>query len=113
VEYDPQKIRDVEFDLSIIESTSTPAYRAMANDFLMEIWKTGQISLQQMLQTGSFPFADELLQSLQSQQEQLENGEVPEGLSPQLQQQVQQGANMQAVQQGYNALTGQGQQQQQ
>jgi hypothetical protein len=108
VEYDPQKIQDVEFDLSIIESTSTPTYRAMANDFLMEIWKSGQITLQQMLQVGNFPFADELLQAIQSQQEQIGRGEKPQALPPQLMQQVQQGANMQAVQQGYNALTGRG-----
>jgi hypothetical protein len=108
VEYDPQKIQDVEFDLSIIESTSTPTYRAMANDFLMEIWKSGQITLQQMLQVGNFPFADELLQAIQSQQEQIGRGEQPQALPPQLMQQVQRGANMQAVQQGYNALTGRG-----
>ena len=104
IEYDPKKIRDVEFDLSIVESTSTPAYRQMANEFLMQIWQTGQISLQQLLENGNFPFADQLLQSIQSQQEQLENGQVPEGLSPQLQQQVAQGANQQAVQQLYGAM---------
>lgn len=94
---DPALMQDVEFDLSIVPSTATPAYRAMANDFLMQIWRAGQISLQQLLQAGNFPFADELLQSLQSQQEQLQNGETPEGLSPELLAQVQQGANMDAV----------------
>jgi hypothetical protein len=104
IEYDPKKIRDIEFDLSIVESTSTPAYRQMANDFLMEIWKSGQITLQQLLETGSFPFADQLLQSIQSQQEQIARGETPTPLSPQLQQQAQQGANMQAVNQLYGAM---------
>lgn len=103
--YDPKKIRDVEFDLSIVPSQATPAYRAMANDFLMELWKSQAISLEQLLQAGSFPFADELLQSLQSQKEQLEQGQVPEGLSPQLQQQVQQQTNMQAVQQLQGAVS--------
>lgn len=97
VEYDPKKIRDVEFDFSITESTTTPAYRMMANDFLMEIWRSQQISLQQLLEHGDFPFADELLQSLKSQQEQLEQGKTPEGMSPQLMQQMQQGADMNAV----------------
>jgi len=73
--YDPAKIQDVEFDLSIAESTSTPIYRQMANEFLMQIWQSGQITLQQMLKHGDFPFADELLQDLQSQQEQMtQNG---------------------------------------
>ena len=48
IEYDPKKIRDVEFDLSIVESTATPAYRQMANEFLLEIWRSGQISLQHL-----------------------------------------------------------------
>lgn len=104
VEYDPQRIRDVEFDLSISESASTPAYRQLANEFLMEIWKSGQISLQQMLQSGSFPFADELLQILQSQQEQLEQGKTPDGLSPELMAQVQQNANIDAMNKTENIL---------
>lgn len=106
IEYDPKKIRDVEFDLSITESTSTPAYRQMANEFLMEIWRSGQISLQQLLQHGEFPFADQLLQSLKSQQEQLEQGKQPDGLAPELQRQVQDGANMDAVNMAHNALRG-------
>ncbi len=97
VEYDPKKIRDVEFDLSIVESTATPAYRQMSNAFLLDIWKSGQISLQQLLEHGDFPFSDDLLQSLKSQQEQLEQGKRPDGLSPAMLQQVQQGANMDNV----------------
>lgn len=97
IEYDPKKIKDVEFDLSITESANSPAYRSLANELLMEIWRAGQISLEQLLQHGDFPFADNLLQSIQSQQEQLQNGQMPSGLSPELKQQAQQGANMQAV----------------
>ena len=103
---DPDLIQDVEFDLSIVPSTATPAYRAMANDFLMQIWGAGQISLQQLLQAGNFPFADELLQNLQSQQEQLQNGEVPQGLSPELAAQVQNGANKDTVDRLHQAMSG-------
>lgn len=97
VEYDPAKIKNVEFDLSIVESTSTPVYRQIANDFLVEIWKSGQITLEQLLRHGDFPFADELLQSVQSQQEQIQNGQVPQGIDPNVLGQVQQGANPQAT----------------
>lgn len=103
-EYDPEKINDVEFDLSIVESSNTPAYRMVANDFLMEIWKTGQISVEQLLENGNFPFADRLLQSIKSQREELENGNIPPGISPEVQQQVAQGANLQAVQQLQTAM---------
>lgn len=105
--YDPDKIRNVEFELSIIESTSTPVYRQMANDFLMQIWQAGQISLQQLLQHGDFPFSDDLLQSLQSQQEQLAKGETPQDMPQQLAAQVQQGANMDNVRKAHQMLTGQ------
>ena len=104
VEYDPKKIRDVEFDLSIVESTSTPAYRSMANDWLMQLWQANAISVEQLLEHSDFPFADDLLQSIQTQKEQLEQGEVPEGMSPELSQQVQQGANMQAAGQAQQML---------
>lgn len=99
IEYDPKKIRDVEFDLSITESTSTPAYRHLANDMLMQLYQSQAISVEQLLEHGDFPFADELLQSIKSQKEQLEQGKVPDGLSPQLLQQVEQGANIDAVNQ--------------
>ncbi len=104
IEYDPKKIRDVEFDLSITESTSTPAYRHLANDILMQLYQAQAISVEQLLEHGDFPFADELLQSIKSQKEQLAQGQIPEGISPQLIQQVQQGANMQAVNQLHNAI---------
>ena len=112
IEYDPNKIRDVEFDLSIVESTSTPAYRQMANDFLIEIWKTGQITLQQLLEHGDFPFSDELLQSIQSQQEQLAQGGAAAGaqgggpgvVPDDVRAKVEAGADMGAVDKAYGML---------
>lgn len=106
IEYDPKKIRDVEFDLSITESTSTPAYRHLANDMLMRLYQFQAISVEQLLEHGDFPFADELLQSIKSQKEQLAQGRVPDGLSPQLLQQAQQNANMEAVNQLHGAMQG-------
>ena len=105
IEYDPKKICDVEFDLSITESTSTPAYRQLANDWLMQLWQAQAISVEQLLEFGDFPFADELLQSIKSQKEQIEQGGMPEAISPQLMQQAQQGANMQAVNMLHNAMS--------
>ena len=104
IEYDPKKIRDVEFDLSITESTATPAYRQLANDVLMQLWQANAISVEQLLEHGNFPFADELLQSIQSQKEQLQQGQTPQGVSPEIMQQAQQGANMQAVNQLHQAI---------
>ena len=105
IEYDPKKIRDVEFDLSITESTSTPAYRQLANDILMQLFQSQAINVEQLLEFGDFPFADELLQSIKAQREQIERGGTPDGISPQLMQQAQQGANMDAVNRLHQALT--------
>lgn len=106
IEYDPKKIRDVEFDMSITESTTTPAYRYLANDILMQLWQAQAINVEQLLQYGSFPFADELLQSIQSQKEQMAQGRMPEGIPPQLMQQAQQGADMEAVNRLAGAMRG-------
>ena len=104
VEYVPNKIRDVEFDLSIVESTATPAYRALSNDILMKLFEMKAISVEQLLEHGEFPFADDLLQSIKSQREQLEQGQMPDGISPELAQQAQRGANMEAVRSAENML---------
>ena len=69
--YDPDKVQDVDYDISIAEAQSSPTYRMAANEFLLQIWQSGQITLQQLLETGDFPFADRLLESVKAQQEQL------------------------------------------
>lgn len=99
VRYEPATMHDIEFDLSIVESTATPAYRALANDMLMQLYQSQAISVEQLLEHGDFPFADELLQSIKSQKEQMEQGQVPDGVSPALmaQAQAQTGADPAAV----------------
>lgn len=71
-------IRNVEFDISIIESTSSPTYRAIANDYLIQFWQAGQITMEQLLTYGNFPFADGLLQGMKAQQaEAMAQGQMP------------------------------------
>ena len=106
IKYDPEKIRDTEFDLSIVESTATPVYRQIANDYLVLFWQSGQITLQQLLEVGDFTFADQLLQSIKSQQQQMQQGQTPEGVPPELMQQAQNGADMNAVNKLYGAMKG-------
>lgn len=102
--YDPKLIRDVEFDLSIVESTATPAYRQIANEFLLQIWQSGQINLEQLLEHGDFPFADELLQSIKAQQTEIQQKGTASGIPQQIQQQAAQGADMDAVNRAYEML---------
>lgn len=102
---EPQRVLGLEFDISIDQSTSTPAYRQMANEFLMQIWQTGQITLEQLLENGNFPFADDLLQSIRSDSERMQGGEAMQGVPQGVVQQAQRGADMNAVNRAYGMLT--------
>ena len=99
VMYDP----DVEYDLSIEESTTTPVYRAISNEMLMELFRAKAINVKQMLENGNFPFADSLLQSIKAEEEKMMQGQA-EGLPPEVMAQAQQGADMNAVNQAYGML---------
>lgn len=91
--FKPEKVRNIEFDLSLTESTSTPAYRMIQNDMLMQLFGTGAITVEELLENGTYPFADRLLQSIKSRQQQMNNQQqalgsvVPEDISNQITQQ--------------------------
>lgn len=72
VRYDPQTMGGVDFDLSISESFDTPVYRAINNELLLQFLNAKQITIEQLLQVGQFPFADRLLQLIQSQKQELQ-----------------------------------------
>jgi hypothetical protein len=67
--YQPDEQRDVDYDLKMAEAQTSPTLRAAANEFLIEIWRANQISLEQLLECGDFPFGDRLLESVKSQQQ--------------------------------------------
>lgn len=56
----------------------------------MQLWQAQAISVEQLLENGDFPFADDLLQSIRSNKEAMERGEQLQGVSPELIQKVQQ-----------------------
>ena len=71
----PNQAKEVQYDLSITESTTNPSYRLVANEYLLKFWEAGQITLQQLLETGQFPFGEELLQTLTADSEQNEDAQ--------------------------------------
>lgn len=78
--FNPEKVRNIEFDLSLTESTSTPAYRMIQNEMLMQLFNAGAVTVEELLENGAFPFADRLLQSIKSRQQQMQNMQAtPEG----------------------------------
>lgn len=92
--YDPSIVRNAEMELTITESTSTPAYRLVMNDFMMQLFQAGQITIEELLQNGAFPGSDKLLQSIQARkneemqaQEAMMQGDVQQA-AQQIQQQL-------------------------
>ena len=64
--YDPERVKNCEFDLSISQSPASPVFRDSANDFLLELFRAGHITVEMLLENGNFPFADRLLQAIRS-----------------------------------------------
>lgn len=111
VYYDPNQLADVEFDLSIVESTTTPVYRQMQNELLLTMWQAGGITLKQMLENGDFPFADDLIQSINTQEEEMKSQMAQQhqsidmqGVDPSVMQQAMSMANQDAVNKAYDML---------
>lgn len=69
--FNPEKVRNIDFDLAITESIATPAYRQAQNELLLELLKMGQINTEMLLENGAFPFADRLLQSIKNLKNQI------------------------------------------
>lgn len=58
--YDPDRAKDVSFDLRICESVDTPAYRQQANNLLIQLFQQKAITIKELLEVGAFPYADKL-----------------------------------------------------
>lgn len=75
------EVGDIEYDLSIKESTETPVYRAIINDDAKEFLMNGLISFEEYLTIADVPYADKILQqrqARQAEQEAANNGQMPE-----------------------------------
>ena len=82
--YNPDKVKNSEFDLTISDGYNTPAYQLVANDFLMELFRSNAIDVKTMLENSSYPFATKILEAVKRNEQQAARGEVMEGLSPEL-----------------------------
>jgi hypothetical protein len=107
--YEPNTVRNADFDISITESTATPAYRLVMNDFLMQLFQAGQITLSELLENGAFPFADRLLQAVNARQTDMQNAQaaMPEGSQASPQTAIAPGDVQQLIGKNQNPLVGQ------
>lgn len=102
----PMKIRNLECDISFIESTTTPTYRTLQNDMLMKLFELGAINIKMLLENGNFPFADRLLQSIETTEQEMAEQQQAQAqqIPPEILQAAQQGADMKAVKEAQAAL---------
>ena len=68
--YDPDKARDVNFELKVTQGPDTPVYRQVIEDVLTNLLSGQLIDLEMYLEHSSMPFADKLLQSVRKRREQ-------------------------------------------
>ena len=68
---------NIEYDLSVTQSMSTPVYRALKTDILMQFAQAGFIPPRFVFEFGDVPGADEILQRLDAMAQ--ENHEMPIG----------------------------------
>ena len=103
MQYDRLSAQDVKFKISIKESAATAAYQSQVNDALMQLLQMQVVSPRQFLQNCNLPFADKLLQQIESEEAQQAALQQMMAEQQQLAAQGQQ-ADQQAVQQAQQYL---------
>ena len=87
-----QKVLTIETDVSIAQGKKTPSYKMLANDFYLSLFNSQAIGVEQLLEAViDIPGAEELLQKLRSQRQQIEQGQTPDEVPPEMIQRVQAG----------------------
>lgn len=78
--YDPEAIKDIQFENTISRTTDTATMRMYMDDMLKFLLERQLIGVEMFLEHSSFPFADKLLQTIARQKEQLEQGQMPDNM---------------------------------
>ena len=80
--YNPQRVQESEIDITIADGYNTPAYQMLANDFLMELFRSNVVDVKTMLENSSYPFATKILEAIKRNEQQAAAGqpleEIPE-----------------------------------
>lgn len=70
---------NLEYDLSVVQSTATPTFRAFKTDLLMQFATAGFIPPRFVFEFGDIPGADEILQRLDAMAQEAQGQEVGPG----------------------------------
>lgn len=75
------EIQNLDYDLTIKESSNTPIYRAVINQDAKEFLLNGFISFEEYLEIADVPYADKILQDRQARQQEIEDA-AEAGIAP-------------------------------
>lgn len=70
--YDPNKVRNSQFDLALIENQSQGVFRAQNENLLVSLLQNGSIDLETYLESSTSPFADKMLERIKQKQAEAE-----------------------------------------
>lgn len=66
--FDPDAVRNVDFDNTIVQSNATPAFRTLIDNTMMQLLQQHIISPETYLENCSLPYADRILQQMRKEQ---------------------------------------------
>lgn len=69
--YDPDKVRNSQFDLALIENQSQGMFRVQNENVLMMLLQNGAIDIETYLESSSSPFADKILERIKQKQQEV------------------------------------------
>lgn len=75
--YDPDKAKDLAFDLTLTQSTDTPVFRQIMDDQLFQLLNGNLIDLKTYAELSNAPFNEKLLDKLQKKEDEVQEG-VPQ-----------------------------------
>lgn len=70
---------NLEYDLSVVQSTATPTFRAFKTDVLMQFAQAGFIPPRFVFEFGDIPGAEEILQRLDAMQQESQDQQIGPG----------------------------------
>lgn len=76
--YDPQRVKNCEFDIVTSQAPNTSTYKALIEDKLWDLTANGLINLEMYLTHSTMPFAQTLLDDVRKQQEVVNQGGQPQ-----------------------------------
>jgi len=81
--YEPEKVRNIEFDVTVTKGTDSPVYRQMIDETLMQLLEGQYIDLEMFLENTNMPFASQLMDSLQKKKQEAQKQQQAQGQMPQ------------------------------